>query len=117
MRNIISKWQLYDKIVTIVSDNGANVKNAIIEHLRKYYHPCVAHTLNLITKDTLSCDELKPIISKCKKLVEYFMSGYRNIKNMSTKHGLLNIKIKQTVDTRWNSILLMLERVLETKNL
>ncbi|KAJ8971935.1 hypothetical protein NQ314_000468 [Rhamnusium bicolor] len=44
---ILSEWNIFDKIVTIVSDNGINIKNAINEYIYKYHHPCVAHTLNL----------------------------------------------------------------------
>lgn len=44
LSNILIEWGIKDKIVTIVSDNGANIKNAINEHLCKHHHPCVAHT-------------------------------------------------------------------------
>lgn len=47
LTTILNEWQIFNKIVTIVSDNGANIKESISEHLRKHHHPCVAHTLNL----------------------------------------------------------------------
>ncbi|KAJ8911510.1 hypothetical protein NQ315_014435 [Exocentrus adspersus] len=34
---IFQEWQIENKIVTIVSDNGANIKNAVNEHLKKGY--------------------------------------------------------------------------------
>lgn len=33
LSNILIEWGIKDKIVTIVSDNGANIKNAINKHL------------------------------------------------------------------------------------
>jgi hypothetical protein len=54
---ILIEWGILDKIVTIVSDNWPNIKNAINEHLHKYHHPCVAHTLNLIVNDAINSNE------------------------------------------------------------
>lgn len=48
------EWGIQNKIVTIVSDNGANVKNAVTEHLQIRHHPCVAHTLNLCVVEALN---------------------------------------------------------------
>lgn len=42
------RWQIYDKMVTIVIDNAANVKKAISDYLNKRNHFCVAHSLNLV---------------------------------------------------------------------
>lgn len=64
------------------------------------------------------CDELKNLITKCKTLVAYFKhSGLATgkLKKCQQDMGLPLLKIKQAVDTRWNSILLMLERLLEIK--
>lgn len=117
---ILTEWDLDGKIVTIVSDNGANIKNAITVHLRKYHHPCVAHTLNLISKEALNENpDLKIIITKCKNLVTYFKHSALatgNLKKCQEDIGEPILKIKQAVDTRWNSILIMLERLLLIKN-
>lgn len=34
LRDIFNEWEISTKIVTIVSDNGANIKNAINQHLK-----------------------------------------------------------------------------------
>lgn len=52
--NIFNEWNISNKIVTIVSDNGANIKHAINDHLLKYHHPCVAHTLNLSLNESIN---------------------------------------------------------------
>ncbi|CAH0561709.1 unnamed protein product [Brassicogethes aeneus] len=117
---ILTEWDLDAKIVTIVSDNGANVKNAITVHLRKYHHPCVAHTLNLISKEALNENpELKKLITKCKNLVAYFKHSAiatGKLKKCQEDMGEPILKVKQAVETRWNSILIMLERLLLIKN-
>lgn len=71
--DILIEWGILDKIVTIVSDNGSNIKNAINEYLCKYHHPCVAHTLNLIVNDAISSnEELLNVLKKCRALVGHF---------------------------------------------
>lgn len=39
LSNCFDEWDIKNKIVTVVSDNGANIKNAICEHLQKRHHP------------------------------------------------------------------------------
>ncbi|CAH1958581.1 unnamed protein product [Acanthoscelides obtectus] len=119
--NILKEYAIEEnQVVAIVWDNGANIKNAVTEHLRRPHHPCVAHTLNLITKEALNENDcLKQLISKCKTLISYFKhSGLatNKLKKSQEDIGDAPLKIKQAVDTRWNSILLMLERLLEVKN-
>lgn len=43
--NIFQNYNIADKIVAIVTDNGSNMKKAISEFLKKNNHFCVAHTL------------------------------------------------------------------------
>lgn len=66
LTDIFNEWQIYDKIVTIVSDNGANIKNAINQHLFKHHHPCVVHTLNLSVNEAITNNnELNQVIITC----------------------------------------------------
>lgn len=89
--------------VTIVSDYGANVNNAITGHLKKHHHPFVGHTLNLITKEALNENEnLKKLILKCKSLVGRFKHSAHATAKLIKCHedmGLTPLKVKQTVDT------------------
>lgn len=72
LSSIIKEWGLEIKIVTIVSDNGANIKNAITTHLHYYHHPCIAHPLNLSLRKALSGNvDLNRLITKCKNLVSH----------------------------------------------
>lgn len=54
LTNIFNEWNIANKIITVVSDNGSNFKNAINEHLLKHHHPCVAHTLNLSINEAIN---------------------------------------------------------------
>jgi len=121
MSDILIEWGILDKIVTIVSDNGANIKNAINEHLNKYHHPCVTHTSNLIVNDTInSNEELLNVFRKYRTLVAYFKHSVfvsTELKEIQNQMNVPELKIKQDVSTRWNSSLIMLERLIQIKAL
>ncbi|XP_055843611.1 uncharacterized protein LOC129910301 [Episyrphus balteatus] len=53
LMNILQEWCILTKVVTIVSDNGANIKKTICDVLKKPHHPCIAHTLNLCVTDAI----------------------------------------------------------------
>ncbi|KAG8175483.1 hypothetical protein JTE90_004175 [Oedothorax gibbosus] len=73
---VLENYSISSKVVTVVADNAANMKNAIEEHLKLPYQPCVAHTLNLVAEDGLSVSEtLKDIVKKCRSLVGHFKSS------------------------------------------
>lgn len=117
--NILNKWEIMDKVVTIVSDNGSNIKSAINDHLKKYHHPCVAHTLNLYVGDSIKAnDKFISILKKCRALVFYFKmcTPSEKLKNTQEQMGFPVLKVKEDVSTRWNSSLKMFERLIEIKN-
>lgn len=119
LSNILTEWVFDDKIVTIVSDNGANIKNAINEHLCKHHHPCVAHTLNLSINEAISSNtEFLDVLKKCRTLVGHFkhsVSASEKLRQLQIQMGLSQLKVKQDVTTRWNSSLHMMERLIEIK--
>ncbi|XP_025422227.1 zinc finger BED domain-containing protein 1-like [Sipha flava] len=59
LSDILNEWSIKDKIVTIVSDNRANIKNAINVHLGKYHHPYVVHTLSLSINEAIMSNKVR----------------------------------------------------------
>ncbi|XP_049302956.1 E3 SUMO-protein ligase ZBED1-like [Bactrocera dorsalis] len=115
LKSIFDEWSIFNKIVTIVSDNGANIKKAIRDILQKHHHPCVAHTLNLCVVDAIkTAPQILELITKCRAIVTYFhhsSQAAEKLKNMQKQMGVAELKMKQDVATRWNSGLIMMERI------
>jgi len=63
MTEELKKWNVFDKVVAVVTDGGANIKAAV--RLIKLSHvPCTAHKLNsVIQQSLLLCDneEIRPV--------------------------------------------------------
>ncbi|CAG9829737.1 unnamed protein product [Diabrotica balteata] len=118
--DIFHHWKIENKIIAVVSDNGANIKSAISNYLQIFHLPCVAHTLNLIvTKSLTDVAELNDILKKCRALVNHFKHSSLacdKLRSVQEQMGLPNLKVKQEVVTRWNSCFHMLQRLLEIKN-
>nr|XP_022901763.1 zinc finger BED domain-containing protein 1-like [Onthophagus taurus] len=120
LSEIFNVWEIDYKIISIVSDNGANIKNAIIGQLQKEHHPCIAHTLNLCVTDALkSTEPVMRLIKKCRALVAHFKHSTvacEKLKSMQKQMLYPELKVKQDVSTRWNSTLIMAERLLAIKD-
>ena len=102
-----------------VTDQGSNMKSALATHHRL---PCACHMIATVIRHILNLDGIMEIelqerndahsfakticdaIADCKSLVSYMKRSGLNNK--------LNNTLKQANDTRWNSILTMLESVL-----
>lgn len=102
-----------------MSDNGANIKNANNQHLLRYHHLCVAHTLNASMNEAISTNtELNNVLKTCKMIVGHFKhSTYANkkLKSYQNQMGLSQLKVKQDISTRWNSSLNLIERFIKIK--
>ncbi|CAH2104773.1 unnamed protein product [Euphydryas editha] len=115
----LEKWRILDKVVTIVTDNASNMKNAISNFLNKRNHYCVAHTLNLVVMDSRKTNTpFTPLLSKYHNLVKFFKQSSKADHKLTQIQEQINapiVKLKQDVITGWKSIFLMTERLLQTK--
>lgn len=71
---ILFEWGVACKVPAIVTGNAASMNKACTI-LQKRHMPCFAHKLNLIMQDTLQLENIKPIISNCKRIVSFFESS------------------------------------------
>jgi Protein of unknown function (DUF 659) len=69
------------KFSAIVSDSGANIRNARQIISEKYQNilnvRCMAHAINLISKDICSTLFANRILTKCNTIVTYFKRSHR----------------------------------------
>jgi len=69
-----------DKFSAIVSDAGANIKavREIITNNKPHILNirCIAHTINLISKDICSTSFAEKILRRCNIIVSYFKSSH-----------------------------------------
>jgi len=85
MTEELNRWDIFEKVVAVVTDGGFNIKGAVrlmdLSHL-----PCIAHKLNFVVQYSLKLSEnqetdpsddadesnLKKLFKKCRNIVGYF---------------------------------------------
>lgn len=113
---LLTEWRICkDQVVTVVTDNGANILAAVKTTFGTHKHlPCFAHTLNLVTQRPLNeISDVQNIISKIKTIVTFFK---HSVKASDELRKICEFKLKQSVPTRWNSIFYMIDRFLLCSN-
>lgn len=70
IKNIIQKWKIKDRVVTITTDNGANIIAAVRELAPIQRLSCTAHTLQLAIWKGLKLVE--PLAARAKQLINFF---------------------------------------------
>ncbi|EFN65135.1 Zinc finger BED domain-containing protein 1, partial [Camponotus floridanus] len=109
MRMILQDWHADDeKIVVVVTDNGANIKKAVKDTFGFTKHiACFAHSINLVAEDTMNFQDAKILCAKIKKIVTYFK---HSTIAADALRKLTYLRLIQSIDTRWNSTFAMLLR-------
>jgi hypothetical protein len=111
--SIAQDWKINkNSIVVVVSDSGANIKKAVKDAFGAEKHlSCFAHTLNLVPSKIIESDaDISSLCKKVKTIVTYFkksVAAADKLRNMS------DLKLIQSVDTRWNSTHDMLNRFIQ----
>lgn len=77
MRTILQDRHINDeKIVVVVTNNGANVKKAVRDTFGSARHiACFAHSINLVAEDTINFQDAISLCAKIKIIVTYFKGG------------------------------------------
>lgn len=109
MRTILQDWHIDDeKIVVVVTDNGANIKKAVRDTFGSVKHiACFARSINLVAEDTMNFQDAISLCAKIKRIVMYFK---QSTIAANALRMLTDLKLIQSIDTRWNSTFVMLQR-------
>ena len=117
---VLEEWNLCkSKVVACVTGSGSNVKKAVKDWIDESKHiTCFAHSLNLVVKKSIEdVGNFKEILLKVRSIVQYFkQSGPAadELRRVQPEDHFL--KVKQDVETRWNSSYLMLTRYIEIQD-
>ena len=100
-----------------ISDCGSNMIKAA-KLLGTPHFGCFAHCLHNTLKSLLDIKEIEYLSNKAKKIVKYFKTSgkrYMNFKQLQEKLKLVVKALKMDAETRWNSLYLMLSRLIELR--
>ncbi|CAG8810444.1 15413_t:CDS:2, partial [Gigaspora rosea] len=99
-----------DKFAAIMTDNASNVKLA--QQIIHNKHPnilslnCIAHCINLVSKDILKHTFSSRLIKECNEVIKFFKKSH--MPNSCLSHAISELKIsggglRKFIDTRWTS--------------
>src|SRR4051812_3616526 len=95
-----------DKFIAVVSDAEAAMQSAKRKVMSKYPHimavRCIAHHINLVTKDIISIEWAKITLQKCLKIISFFHGSHRAEAALhdEIKTSFLGGNLKSSVKTR-----------------
>ena len=117
LQNVAAEWQIDTKIVSIVHDNASNIVAAVNNMVKlESSSSCATHTIAL--RDALKEDNISAVLAKGSKIVSHFHHSVIASKALAKKQEQLDLpqrKLIQSVRTRWNSDLHMVERLVENR--
>lgn len=115
LKDILTEWNLTNKVNFAVSDNASAIVKAMEDILKLRHYGCYAHKLNLIVQNAVAL--MEETINKVKKIVAHYRRSAiamdKLLKYQSSQGVKTPKRLKQEVSTRWNSIFYMLERFTE----
>ncbi|CAG8699491.1 5845_t:CDS:2, partial [Cetraspora pellucida] len=109
LREALSKWNIFDKVQAVTTDNAALIIKAI-RQLGTTHLGCTAHTIHLAVTDGLK---------KCETLIRLAKSLNNFLVNRDKYQSLFRKiqcePISSDTATRWNSTYLVLQQLLELR--
>lgn len=119
LRRVVTDWGLLEKVSAVVHDNGTNMKDIGMDALLAIDVGCAAHTLQLaVNRGIESSRQISTMIGAANRLVCHFKHSAIAAKALETKQdskGQQKKKLVSSVAARWNSVLDMLERLIEVR--
>ena len=118
---MLDDWKISKgRVALVLRDSGANM----VKGMRLAEIPdlsCTAHSLQLVVNDGLSSQRavtnIIAILKKCATHFHHSILAKQCLKDIQKELGLPQHILIQTVPTRWNSTLHMLQRALEQKDI
>ena len=79
------------------------------------YIPCAAHTVQLVVRSCLAEPQLEPIVQQLLSLIRFFNAKAHRItlQQQQTGRGVKLLAVLKPCDTRWNSLLIAGQRILD----
>ena len=111
-----------NKFTAIVTDAEAAMQAAKRNVIEKYPHimavKCIAHHINLVTKDIISNEWAKKTLQKCQKIVSFFHGSHRagDALLSEIKRSFSGGNLKSSVKTRWSTAWDVCESIVRLEN-
>ena len=121
LSEIGERYELNDKVSTVVHDHAANMMCALrMLHDRHGWEssPCAAHRLQLCLIPGLAITAIDRLVVAARKLVGHFKHSTLATQELEKRQLQMNIEKKKLINdcaTRWNSTFYMLERLIELR--
>lgn len=104
----------------MVADNAKNIQCAIKSNSQWTQINCMTHTLQLAINDAKVGLGIEKLLAKARKIVSHYNQSpkaYDRISKIQFQMGVVQHKLIQMVETRWNSEFYMLRRLVEQQQL
>lgn len=110
-----------NKFAAVITDAEAAMQAAKRKVAEKHPHimavRCIAHHINLITKDIISIEWARKVLQKCQKVISFFHGSHRAGAALRDEiKTSLGGNLKSSVKTRWSTAWDVCESILRLEN-